>query len=177
MNHDDDSDSIEVGAVTREQIEDLAVLFIRADDLLVTARILGVLFVWAMLLSIGRILTWPHPEFASAIIPLTQVAICVGILFKTGNEKIKGSQVARLLRNLCIAASCLATGTALAFEQPVVVLGEFLVLVLVNNVPLEFVGLAVWAELECQFMLRVEAFLDRAGYSWCEGRAGEHQEE
>lgn len=160
MNHDDDSVSIEDERLTKEQIEELALIFIRADGLLVAARILGGLFAWAILLSIGRTLTWPHPEIASIIIPLTQMALCVGILFKIGHAKLQGNQVVRFHRNLCIAASCLATGTALAFEQPIVALEESFVLALMSNISLEFVGLAVWAELERQFMLRVEAFCD-----------------
>ena len=158
MNHGDDSDPIDCKMTKEGYIWFVAYSTIPNGHVLFMGY-LGLCYAMTIMLLVGRILTWPHPEATSVIIPLTQMGICIVLLFTTNSEKTSPSQEARIIRNLCIAASCLATGTALAFEQPIVVLEKSLALALMKNVPLEFAGLAVWAEIQRRSRLEWEAFV------------------
>lgn len=160
MNHDDDSDPIDF-KMTKEEYIRFTEHLAPPDFLLVTIRILGLLYVWTMLLLVGRILTLPHLEGTSVILPLTQMGICIVLFFSTHSDRISASQEARLIRNLCLWASCLAVAITLVLEQPIFLVRESEVLPLLNYVALEFAGLAGWAEIERRSRLEWEAFVKR----------------
>lgn len=171
MNHYDDSDPLDF-KMTKEEYISFAEHLAPPDLLLVTIRIHGLLYVWAMLLLVGRILTLPHLEATSVILPLTQMGICIVLFFGTQSERISASHEARLIRNLCLWASCLAVAITLVLEQPIFLVRESEVLPLLNYVPLEFAGLAVWAEIERRSRLKWEAFVksvqDSSDDDWLE---------